>query len=300
MTAALDLIVPYQPGQPLAQDAARARWLPLAAMTGKVARVCVSVDQAEFSGTILYAGRRWHPQHGLVEVLGYQNTAVNLAGGPNAMLLHAPAACMSQEHFISIGRSADVLIRMRDAAARAQPVAASADIAWMGADAAVEVFDHDIYTVVLASDPTQIPAALHHVPPYKRPPLNPVLFEFYADAFPGYTIALCCFDNAQALRAKPLLMWYPPTTPIGSSYPHWTVTPARFPTLTLSSDQTTGCCSLAMTRRRAGGSRSAIPQISGTSYASSCRTRSRVPSSPTAIYAMATSPSPTTPCYAET
>lgn len=171
----------------------------------------MSVDQAEFSGTILYAGRRWHPQHGLVEVLGYQNTAVNLAGGPNAMLLHLPAARMSREHFISTGRSADVLIRMRDAAARTQPSAISAGMALMGADAAVEVFDHDIYTVVLASDPTQIPAALHHVPPHKRPPLNPVLFEFYADAFPGYTIALCCFDNTQALRAKPLLMWYPPT-----------------------------------------------------------------------------------------
>ncbi|MBO3743881.1 hypothetical protein J5X75_40930 [Actinoplanes sp. NEAU-H7] len=175
--------------------------------------MCVSVDQAEFTGTILYAGRCRHPEHGLVEVLGYQNTAVNLADGPNAMLLHLPVGRMSPRNFISVGHSADILIRMRDVVIHAQPVARSAGIAWMGAAAAVEVFDHDIYTVVLASDPTQIPAALRQVPPHKRPPLNRELFEFYADAFPGYTIALCCFDNAEAQRAKPLLMWYPPTDP---------------------------------------------------------------------------------------
>jgi hypothetical protein len=53
--------------------------------------MCVSTDRAEFSGTTLYAGRRHHPQHGLIHVLGYQNTAANLATGPNAMLLHLPA-----------------------------------------------------------------------------------------------------------------------------------------------------------------------------------------------------------------
>ena len=31
-----------------------------------------------------------------------------------------------------------------------------------------------------------------------------------ADTFPGYPVALCCFDNADARRAGPLLMWYRP------------------------------------------------------------------------------------------
>ena len=30
--------------------------------------------------------------HGLIHVLGYRNTAVNLADGPNAMLPHVPTA----------------------------------------------------------------------------------------------------------------------------------------------------------------------------------------------------------------
>jgi hypothetical protein len=61
----------------------------------------------------------------------------------------------------------------------------------------VEVFAHDVYTVLLASDPTLIPAALHRVPQHRRPYLNPDLLTFYADHFPDHTIAVCCFDNAE-------------------------------------------------------------------------------------------------------
>ncbi|MFE4170878.1 hypothetical protein ACFRR7_02325 [Streptomyces sp. NPDC056909] len=176
--------------------------------------MCVSMDQAQFSGTTLYAGRLRHDVHGLVHVLGYQNTAVNLADGPNAMLLHLPARRMSRANFLSVGRSSDVLHRMVDAV---RPVAAGArsDIAWMGWDDGerVEVFDHDIYTVLLATDPTLLHAALARVPPHRRPRLDPLLLEFYADHYPGYSIAVCCFDNAEAEQAKPLLMWYEPMFP---------------------------------------------------------------------------------------
>lgn len=171
--------------------------------------MCVSTDLAEFTGTILYAGRSSHPVHGPVEVLGYQNTAVNLATGPNAMLLHVPSPGVRPSQFIGAGRHGDVLDRMLDAV-RPVPVAADDDIMWMGGDAGVEVFDHDIYTVVLAGDPTRIGAALAAVPPHRRPVVNPELLEFYRDAFPYHSVALCCFDNAEALRAKPLLIWYEP------------------------------------------------------------------------------------------
>jgi hypothetical protein len=40
--------------------------------------------------------------------------------------------------------------------------------------------------------------------------VNPELFEFYRDVFPDHSVALCCFDNAEAQRAKPLLIWYEP------------------------------------------------------------------------------------------
>lgn len=171
--------------------------------------MCVSAAPAEFSGTILYVGRHQHPQHGQVEVLGYQNTAVNRANGPNAMLLHLPAAGMTRENFLDTTGTPDLL---RDLVDALRPVSRGAQPAGYGAVAAgpVEVFDHGVYTVVLASDPRDIPAALHRVPENKRPPLAPELFEFYADTFPLYPVALCCFDNADARRAGPLLMWYRP------------------------------------------------------------------------------------------
>jgi len=54
------------------------------------AAMCISTGEAAFSGTIVYCGRQHHPVHGLIHVMGYQNTAVNLTDGPNAMLLHLP------------------------------------------------------------------------------------------------------------------------------------------------------------------------------------------------------------------
>ncbi|MGW4044498.1 hypothetical protein [Streptomyces sp. NPDC004721] len=174
--------------------------------------MCISTGEAAFSGTIVYCGRQHHPVHGLIHVLGYQNTAVNLADGPNAMLLHLPARQLTPRHFLSAGRTDDVLHRM---VAAVEPLAAAADgIAWMSTEPqSVQVFDHDVYTVLLASDPTAVPAALRHVPPHRRPQLDPRLLHFYSDHFPDHTIAVCCFDNADTQRARPLLLWYPPLDP---------------------------------------------------------------------------------------
>lgn len=175
--------------------------------------MCVSMDVAEFTGTAIYLGRLHHPEHGLIHVLGYQNTAVNLATGPNAMLLHLPTSAMTADNFIAVGRDADVLDRMVDAVQAGSTATASPEADWMTDEVEVEVFEHDIYTVLLAADATAIPAALDQVPEHQRPPLKPELFAFYARHYPGHRIAVCCFDNADAQRAKPLLMWYPPTNP---------------------------------------------------------------------------------------
>jgi hypothetical protein len=175
--------------------------------------MCVSVAPARLTGTILYVGRRTHPEHGPVEVLGYQNTVANLATGPNAMLLHLPATGMTRANFLDTEQSPDVL---RDLVDALRPVSwagpASRSVA-AGPPQPVEVFDHGVYTVVLAADPRDIPAALDQVPEHKRPSLSPDLFRFYAETFPAYPVALCCFDNAEARRAGPLLMWYQPLFP---------------------------------------------------------------------------------------
>ncbi|MEU6562975.1 hypothetical protein [Nocardia nova] len=177
--------------------------------------MCVSVARAAFSGTTVYCGRVDHPYHGLIHVLGYQNTAADLSGGANAMLLHLPAAApMTPDNFISVRQQGDVLRRMVDAV-RPVPTASarSRHIDWMGSGREVRIFEHDVYTVLLAADPRQIPEALDRVPRRRRPRLRPELFTFYAEHFPDHTIALCCFDNAEAEQAKPLMLWYEPTDP---------------------------------------------------------------------------------------
>ncbi|MEV4759225.1 hypothetical protein AB0J86_29580 [Micromonospora sp. NPDC049559] len=172
--------------------------------------MCVSLDLAEFSGTVLYGGRRRHPRYGPIEVLGYQNTATNRATGPNAMLLHLPARRLDQRHFVPVGPHAGVLTSMLDAV---RPLPVNDGIDWMGEPDEVEVFEHDVYTVVLAADPTLITDALSRVPRHKRPRVDPALLAFYREAFPGHAFAFCCFDNARAERAKPLLIWYEPVDP---------------------------------------------------------------------------------------
>ncbi|UNS98918.1 hypothetical protein MMF93_22495 [Streptomyces tubbatahanensis] len=173
--------------------------------------MCVSTGPADFSGTTLYVGRHRHPERGLVHVLGYQNTAVNRADGPNAMLLHLPATAMTRDNFLDVGRDTDVLERMvRAVRPRSRGAGGAAVMDWMGAEESVQVFEHDVYTVLLATDPTALPSALERVPARKRPALDPALMRFYAERYPGYAMAVCCFDNAEAARAKPLLLWYRP------------------------------------------------------------------------------------------
>ncbi|MFC6017971.1 hypothetical protein ACFP2T_17350 [Plantactinospora solaniradicis] len=172
--------------------------------------MCVSTGAATFSRTILYGGRRRHPRHGPIEVLGYQNTPTNLANGPNAMLLHIPGAGLSQRNFVPVGPHDDILTRMVDRVRPKSRAPASARLARPGT---VQVFEHDVYTIVLASDPTLISTALSQVPPQRRPPVDPELLEFYRDVFPTHAVALCCFDNTRARRAKPLLVWYEPADP---------------------------------------------------------------------------------------
>lgn len=176
--------------------------------------MCVSSASAMFSETTLYHGRCHHPEHGRIHVLGYQNTAYSRADQPNAMLLHLPGTGMTQDNFVDTTASRDILTAMtrtlspplsrHGAAPGGLPRAALPD---------VEVFEHDIYTVVLARNATLIPDALGLVPEHKRIPVNRPLFDFYARLYPDYAVALCCFNNRDAARSAPLLLWYDPLHP---------------------------------------------------------------------------------------
>jgi hypothetical protein len=128
----------------------------------------------------------------------------------NAMVLHFPAVpgTMSQANVVDTERCPRIL---RDMVASLRPVDETFSFGLAAAAAApVQVFESGIYTVVLAEDARQIPGALDRVPTEERPPLNHRLFDWYAEAFPGWPIALCCFNTAHAVKATPMLWWYEP------------------------------------------------------------------------------------------
>jgi hypothetical protein len=177
--------------------------------------MCVSVAQARFTGTILYAGEAMHHQKA-VHVLGYQNTVQNraeVANSGNAMLLHFPAVpgSMTPSNVIETAQCPNVLGDM--VRALQEPTTGWWSPEGTTASRVAEVFDTGIYTVVLASDARTIPEALNRVPRRKRPPLNAELFDWYERTFPGWPVALCCFDAVDAVRATPMMWWYEPTHP---------------------------------------------------------------------------------------
>jgi hypothetical protein len=136
------------------------------------------------------------------------------ASAGNAMILPFPArhASMTSANVLETKACRDILQDM--ALAVAPPLVAamprSAGRSRAASVPPVQIFKSGIYTVVLAQDPRDIPDAIERVPQSTRPDLNPALFEAYGRWYPGWTVALCCFNNKKAALADPMLWWYEP------------------------------------------------------------------------------------------
>lgn len=176
--------------------------------------MCVSTAPARFSSTSVMVNAAKHPTTGkLIHVLAYQNAPEHLAdANGNAMLLHFPTKKLGKDNIVDTSSfphfledmiravKPEALLRRRGAITR-------------DATPKVEIFDHDIYTIAVSSDAKAIANALKSVPEDRRPQVNKKLFKWYADNFPGWSFALCCFNNRDAMKAKPLLWWYEPIDP---------------------------------------------------------------------------------------
>jgi hypothetical protein len=179
--------------------------------------MCCTLEPAKLSKTILYAGDTTIDGQ-YRHVLGYQNKAENLFTGPNAMILPFPSAeRMGPDNVIDVGENKTVLADMAEALERRdRRFAKGMRSLSMGEDALlgsyVEVFDSGDYTVVLAADARDIPQVLNRVPENKRPRINREIFAAYAQWYPNWPIALCCFEAKKAVENQPMLWWYLPTS----------------------------------------------------------------------------------------
>jgi hypothetical protein len=205
--------------------------------------MCCSVSpnvEVRFSDTILYAAEVFNLENELVHVLGYQNRAQNNVGRfstwqngvwdevknaftstfettGNAMILPFPAVprSMSKANILDTENCPNILKNIAQAVTPEEgPLLFLSNDRSAQSAPVVEIFEAaGIYTVVLAQDARAIPDVLDQVAKEKRPRLNPELFEAYAEWYPDWTIALCCFNNNDLQEALPMLWWYEPMNP---------------------------------------------------------------------------------------
>ncbi|MCB0353423.1 MAG: hypothetical protein KDD64_07865 [Bdellovibrionales bacterium] len=173
--------------------------------------MCVSSSPADFVGTKLYAGEITQGSSP-IHVIGYQNTAQDLSGAPNCMMIPFQSSePMTEANVLDTSYCPHIITDMVDAV---MPVRATRGMKSFGGDSkGVQIFDHDIYTVVPFPVGANIFDALRSVRNERRPRISEAMIEFWERHYPGYHLALCCFNNAEAKAANPMLWRYRPQNP---------------------------------------------------------------------------------------
>lgn len=175
--------------------------------------MCVTFAKAKLSNTILY-GAEVIVHNTLYHVLGYQNKVQNRSSGGNAMIIPVPSipGAMTKANLLDTSMCPHIL---EDMVKAITPVSRGATLGTrtkgMPIPKGVEIFEHDIYTVVKADSAVLIPEVLHLVPEEKRPRFSSDWFLAYDIWYPEWTFYLCCFNNKDAARANPLLWYYQPS-----------------------------------------------------------------------------------------
>lgn len=168
--------------------------------------MCCTIEPSSVSGTIVSCIEARHPTTGkLIHVVGYKNKAKS--GVANAMLLPFPSRVrMGHTNVVDTQQCKEI---MSDYVLAACPPM----FLCFGDSGGVDVFDAGSYTVVLASNASEIPAALGQVPADRRPALNQEYFDAYAAIYPAndWQLALCCWNGD--VDAEPIMWWYEPNDP---------------------------------------------------------------------------------------
>lgn len=169
--------------------------------------MCITFGAARLARTRLYAGEaRLAGKY--VHVIAYQNEAAT--AGPNAMILPIPAEAPLTEQNVIDTRSFSGFLDDIHSATRLASASRHAARS-MSDSPPVRLFDVGSYTVALAERPAAISQALARVPETRRPDINPAILEAFDDLYPGWQLAVCCWNGK--IRAEPLLWWYEPRLP---------------------------------------------------------------------------------------
>lgn len=179
--------------------------------------MCVFSGEAEVTGqTTVAASVAKCPDSGkLLHVLLYHNSVKNLAPGANALCIAFPSKVpMGQQNVLDMSNAPNLVQDIKDALNPFKGRGALSFGSWSASvPDGVEIFEHDVYTVVMADDARKIPAALQFVREDRHPEVNQEVYDRLAEIYPGCPVALCCFNNRDAKTAKPLVWKYEPIHP---------------------------------------------------------------------------------------
>lgn len=173
--------------------------------------MCMSVKPAKLRGTTIYLGLGERPNKGRVVVCGYENTVQNLSNGGNAMVLLVPSRrVIGPESFLDLTENRRIMKNLREAVFSPQPTPRGLTGSVYRHAAHVQVFEHDIYTIVSGDNAEAVGEALSRVDAAKRPPFRP---EYWArlQALAGRNkFIVACFNNQEAQKAAPFFFHYRP------------------------------------------------------------------------------------------
>ena len=168
--------------------------------------MCVTTLEARLSKTRIGVWDVMHPEYGYRHVVAYQNSVQNLSDGANCMLLHIPSkTALSPDCMINTENDVELLVEMEYSVfGRPRGFGGKNHIVEMG-----------VYHIALLNDFSEnvIESTLQLIPEQKRPELSKEILDFYNQTFPGFPLALCCFNNKDAKKASPILLHYDPKYP---------------------------------------------------------------------------------------
>lgn len=164
---------------------------------------------SELSNTIVYATEAQKPGGGVVHVLGYQNRVRSESKRPNAMILPIPAVgSLGPENVIDSTAFPRVL---KDYAQYVVP--RRRGITRSRFQEKSITFDSGSYTVALARTAQGLREAVDRVPETRKPTLSDALLQSLVELYPGWPMAVCCFNEAASGEMEPILWWYTPKYP---------------------------------------------------------------------------------------
>jgi hypothetical protein len=176
-------------------------------------RMCVTAFAASLGRTAI-AG--WRNTHQRTHCLLYGNEPVNLAGVPNAMILHIPVApntTLTRDNFLPTEGLQYLLADMWAAVPKPEErLARGMTSGASSREPEVNVFTMGSYTWVVAAraDAGLISDALGLVQADRRPRIGEPLTDFYLRTWPEDALAIGCFSSASGKPAEPACIEYVP------------------------------------------------------------------------------------------